>query len=139
MSIAGVRPPPNREVTEKFTTHLASRTDVRLAILFGSAARDAMHAGSDIDLAVALTDGGPEKMLSLGTELSALGGREVDLLDLTDLHGFILREVLTQGVLLVRRDGSLYESLIRRMLFEESDWLPIKRAAMKEQLESFLS
>ncbi len=139
MSTTGSRHPPNRELTEKFTEPLANRPDVRLAILFGSAARDAMHAGSDVDLAVALTDGGPEKLLSLGAELSVLGRREVDLLDLTDLHGFILREVLTQGVLLVRRDGSLYESLIRRMLYEEADWLPIKRDAMKEQLESFLS
>lgn len=121
------------------TAHLEKRTDLRLAILFGSAARKKLHKRSDIDLAVALTENTPDKLNALREELAALTHREVDLLDLPGLHGFILKEVLTQGTVIVKHDKSLYELLIKRMLIEEADWLPIKRAAMKKQLERFFN
>ncbi len=124
---------------QEITRLLRSRSDVRLAILFGSASRDALRPHSDLDLAVALTDDDPGRMSDLCAALEEVAGRTVDLLNLTGLHGFILKEVLTRGRILERRDPELHALLIRRMLFEEADWLPIKRAAMKEQLERFLS
>lgn len=138
MDTPGHRHPPDQELLDRIKLHLESRPDVRLAILFGSAADHGLHPRSDIDLAVALTGSSPEKLDSLREELTGLLRHKVDLLELPQLHGFILREVMTKGVLLVKRDGELHELLIRRMLLEESDWLPIKRAAMKRQLEKFI-
>jgi predicted nucleotidyltransferase len=137
--MTGTRHATETEMIAAITAHLEKRADLRLAILFGSAARKKLHKRSDIDLAVALTESTPEKLGTLREELAALTHREVDLLDLTGLHGFILKEVLTQGTVIVKRDSPLYELLIKRMLIEEADWLPLKRAAMKKQLERFLN
>ncbi|HOW51022.1 MAG TPA: nucleotidyltransferase domain-containing protein [bacterium] len=137
--MTGTRHATETEMTAAITACLEARPDVRLAILFGSAARGKLHKRSDIDIAVALDDNTPEKREALREELAALTHREVDLLDLPGLHGFILKEVLTQGTVVVKRDSPLYELLIKRMLIEEADWLPLKRAAMKKQLERFLN
>src|SRR6185436_18134581 len=63
-------------VREALQATLAGRRDVRLAILFGSVARDAATADSDVDLAVEVGPG--VDLGALAAQVSLVLGREVD-------------------------------------------------------------
>ena len=75
---------------------LVGRADVRLAILFGSVARDAATAESDVDLAV---DVDPRVDLAeLSSSLSLAVGRELDVVRLSDAGVPLLEELLRDGI-----------------------------------------
>lgn len=86
---------------------LRTEPNVRLAVLFGSAATDRDKAGSDLDLLVQLRDPAFERLLDLGAKLEATAGRHVDLVELRDAEtdpAFLAR-ILGEGRVLVDRDG----------------------------------
>lgn len=61
-----------------------------------------LESQRDLDLAVHATPTSsplaPERWVALATETGRLVGREVDLVDLSDLHGTLLAETLTQSL-----------------------------------------
>ena len=62
--------------------YFAARTDVALALLFGSATSSSLRPDSDIDLAVAAsTPFSQDTLEALRLELMDLMGRDVDLVD----------------------------------------------------------
>lgn len=69
------------ELQARIREHLAGRTDVRVAMLFGSRARGTARADSDVDLAV---EGPGVDLLTLGAELGGVLDLEVDVVDLED-------------------------------------------------------
>jgi predicted nucleotidyltransferase len=70
------------------------RRDVRLAILFGSQARDRPRPDSDVDLAVV----GPVDRLRLATELSLALDRDVDVVNLRSAGYPLLKALLRDGI-----------------------------------------
>ena len=84
----------------------AFRTEpaVSFAALFGSAARGEMHAGSDVDVLVALRDGADRR--ALASRLSQRVGRNVQLVSLDDAQRapLLLAEALREGRVLVDRE-----------------------------------
>lgn len=88
---------------------LGASPGVSAAYLFGSTARGAARAGSDVDVAV-LFDVSPPRTLdsarfSLAGDLEAAIGRPVDLIVLNDAPADLRIRVLREGRLLVERDG----------------------------------
>lgn len=83
------------DVRAQLRAALAGRSDVTLAILFGSEARGTASAGSDVDLAVAGTQ---LKLLALGAELSTALGREVDVVSLAEATIPLLDRLIHEGV-----------------------------------------
>ena len=83
---------------------LRTEPTVAFAALFGSGARGEMHAGSDIDLLVALRDGADARVLA--SRLSERLGRPVQLIELVDAQRapLLLAEVLREGRVLVDRE-----------------------------------
>ncbi len=80
---------------------LGPRKDIPLALLYGSAASDTLHAGSDLDVAVSAGRVlSPEERLELSTDLLQATGREVDLLDIETAEGLILHEICCNNILL---------------------------------------
>ena len=77
---------------------LADDPDLLLAMVFGSIADGNPQIGSDIDVAVY-----PKKKLSsqqrqkLYDQIACAAGRTVDLVDLTDADGALLRQILRKG------------------------------------------
>jgi len=57
-------------------------------------------------------------------DLAQTLGRPIDLIDLSQAHGLLLRRLLTTGRLIVCRDRQPYAALISRMLFEQADFQP---------------
>jgi predicted nucleotidyltransferase len=74
---------------------LRGRTDVRLAVVFGSRARGRATSASDVD--VALRAPGVD-LLALAADLSRITGHEVDVVDLEGLGVPLLARIVEEGV-----------------------------------------
>jgi uncharacterized protein len=112
--------------------------DVRLCILFGSAASGAMSDGSDLDIAVAAPQPlSAEMRLALMEAIATATGRVIDLIDLMAVSGPILRQILSKGMIVQNRDKTLYASLISRMLFNQADMMPYYERTLRERRERF--
>jgi len=114
---------------------------VRLAVLYGSAARGTMHPGSDVDLAVA-TDPrrelDPELLIDISLACGDAVGREVQVRDLARAQGVYLKQVLTEGKVIVERDPTVRAELIIRMLDFVEDMLPNVRMIRRANTERFV-
>ena len=118
---------------------LAAHPGVRLAILFGSVARDAAGPASDLDLAVL----GPaplstDETVALTEALAQETGRPVDLVDLRTAHGTLLGEVLRTGVRVVETDPALYPALLSRHLLDEADFRPYHDRILADRRRSWI-
>jgi predicted nucleotidyltransferase len=112
---------------------------IKIATVFGSAARDQLTEGSDIDVAVAAETPLPLAIrLDLATKLSQALQREVDLIDLQDVSGFILQQSLCQGKIILQKDPVLPARLIKRLWFNQADMIPYTRRILAERRRRFL-
>ena len=86
---------------------LRTESNVRFALLFGSAARGDDTAGSDIDLLVEMREPSLVRLVDLALKLEGLLGREVDVLALEEAEDdpLLLAEAVREGRVLVDRDG----------------------------------
>ncbi|MGH2854808.1 MAG: nucleotidyltransferase family protein [Solirubrobacteraceae bacterium] len=94
---------------------LRTERNVRLAVLFGSAARGSDNAESDLDVLVALCDPSLERVVDLSLKLTELTGRRADVVRREDVESepSFLLDVVTDGRVLVDRDGLWPELLAR--------------------------
>src|SRR5207253_1146037 len=80
---------------------LASHPGVRLGYVFGSAARGALRADSDVDVAVRFaTRPTLDALAALAINLKRAAGRRADVIDLDTAPPLLLREVVKEGRLL---------------------------------------
>lgn len=106
---------------------LSGFSGLKIAILYGSFAKGAEKITSDIDLGVA----GSKKLeidelVDIQTKLSNAASREIDLVDLNIATGTVFKEALTKGKTILKRDDALYARILRRLLFEEADFEPLR-------------
>ena len=116
----------------------AQRSDVRMAILFGSQATGMATPQSDLDLAV-LMDAplSAETKMTLMSELSATFGLPIDLIDLRITGEPLLGQILQQGIRLLGSDNE-YAELLKRHLFEEADFMPYRRRILAERRQAWI-
>lgn len=120
----------DQEISAVLQRHKA----VRIGLLFGSVHRGCASPDSDLDVAVAGQQPlQPEEKWRLIEDLAALCGRPVDLVDLRQAGGSILREALVKGRVIYCHDRILYAELIKRMLFHEADFEPYRRRILAER------
>jgi predicted nucleotidyltransferase len=98
---------------------------VRLAVLFGSAARDTATDRSDLDVGVSYEGGahpGPGPVLEV--ELSRVPHRRIDL----DAAPPLLRfEIARDGRLLIERAPHAWADVKARAMIDWWDWAPLAR------------
>ena len=123
-------------LTQQIAEALAPHPEIQLAFVFGSAARDALRPESDVDVAV-LAGGqlSTESRLALMAELSLALKREVDLVDLHNAWGLILKQILTTGTLALKRSGTAHAALLKRMLLDQADMEPLRQRIIEKSLE----
>lgn len=103
-------------VLRGLTATLRTEHNLRLAVLYGSAARGDDRPRSDLDLIVALADRGRGLPLArLGVKLEALLRRPVQIVSLGEAESSpaLLAEALRDGRVIVDRDG-IWERLRQR-------------------------
>jgi len=85
---------------------LRTEHNVRFALLFGSVARGTDTPESDIDVLVDLRDASFERIVDLGTKLTGLVGRRVDVVELHDAESdpAFLAQVVADGRVLADRE-----------------------------------
>ncbi len=113
---------------------LDANPSIGVALIFGSIARDQFTAQSDLDLAI----GGPkafspDQKVAIINSLSALIGREVDLIDLGTASGTVFKQALTTGVPVFVKDSNLLARFASRMVFDDADFQAYRRKLMKER------
>lgn len=89
-------------VASQLAALLATRSDIRLAYLFGSLARSTATPESDADIAISLGRRmtAAEKVQWIG-DIGALLGRPVDLIDLETANGALLGRIFKEGIRLL--------------------------------------
>ena len=92
--------PGDLQVDEAALTELCQRYSVRELAVFGSAARDRMHAASDVDLLVEFEPGPKVDLVDhagLMLDLSQLMGRNVDLVSKRALKPLVRESILKEA------------------------------------------
>lgn len=126
-------------VQRKIESVMARHPSVTLAILFGSMATGAARLDSDLDLAVAATISlDMQTRIDLLEDLALAFGRPVDLVDLEQIHGPLLHQILTKGRLVICRDRTRYAELLLRMLYEETDFMPYYRRILASRRHAWI-
>lgn len=117
---------------------LARQEHVRLAILFGSLASGKADANSDIDLAIDIGRRleASERMQLIG-DLAAATGRPIDLVDLQTVGEPLLGQILQHGKRLIG-SNSRYAELIRKHLFDQADFLPLRNRILAERRKAWI-
>jgi predicted nucleotidyltransferase len=108
-------------IVQQVRDALAAREGIAFAVLFGSAARGALRASSDVDLAARFAEGVRGGGWELGGIIAALEeaiGRRVDLVDLEATHSTVLGMEIARGVLV---KGST-EELVRLKVCAYRAW-----------------
>jgi hypothetical protein len=128
------------EAIEAIESVLAPRSNVRLAYLFGSAARGRERASSDVDIAI-LFDGLPEphELDRLTSDLEGAGCRRVDLVVLNTAPPLLTHEVLRTGRVLVCRDDddrARFELRAIARYLDTAHLRALQRASLREWAEA---
>jgi len=105
---------------------LAADRRVRLAVVFGSTARDTERSGSDLDVGV-LVEPDCESGPPLDVVLSRATGRPVDLVHLDAAPPLLRFEVARDGVVLVERVPHAWADFRARAMTDWWDWAPTAR------------
>jgi predicted nucleotidyltransferase len=101
------------------------RTDVQLAVLFGSAARGAEFRDSDVDVCV--LGPAPAGLSALRVTLERATGRAVDLIDLRAAPPLLRFEIARDGQVLVERVPHLWSDFKARAMVDWWEWAPLAR------------
>ena len=119
---------------------LADDPDLLLVMIFGSMADGNPQIGSDIDVAVY-----PKKKLSsqqrqkLSDQIACATGRTVDLVDLTDADGALLRQILRKGRIVFSKQPGVLGHLSERLLGWQEDFEPQLNAMLETRLQLFIT
>ena len=119
---------------------LEADPELLFAIVFGSTATD--HAGpeSDVDVAVYPTKKlSCQQLRTLADKIACATGRTVDLVDLTDTDGALLRQILRKGKVLFSKQPGIPGRLSERLLAWQEDFEPQLNALLASRLQRFTS
>lgn len=126
----------SHEIKRTVTRVLEANDDIKVAFIFGSAAHGSMREDSDVDIAV--DAGRPltlDDKLGLIADLGLALRREVDVVDLQTCRGALLPQVLNGGILVLKRSGTTYANLMKKMLFDQADMAPLRGRLIEERLQ----
>ena len=99
---------------------------MRLAVVFGSAARDTLQPGSDLDIGV-LVEPDSDATSPLDVVLSRATGRPVDLVRLDTAPPLLRFEIARDGVVLVERIPYTWTDFRARAMTDWWEWAPTAR------------
>lgn len=114
------------DALERLRRVLDGTPGLRLAVLFGSAARRTLKPDSDIDIGV-LLEPGIEGSPALGVALDRAAGRSVDLVWLDAAPPLLRFEIARDGLVLAARNPHDWPEFRARAMIDWWDWAPTAR------------
>ncbi|ALA57485.1 type VII toxin-antitoxin system MntA family adenylyltransferase antitoxin [Nitrospira moscoviensis] len=131
--------PHSSDIDQEILRVLNRHPSIVMAFLFGSLAAGRGRTDSDLDVAFAATTPlTSQGRMDLIGDLAVAVGRPVDLIDLDLTHGPLLQQILTQGRKILCRDRVHYAELIRRMIYEEADFMPYYRRILAARRKAWI-
>jgi len=129
------------ECIDSIRRALESRTDVRLAYVFGSTARGEARASSDVDVAV-LFETLPEAgdLDRLATDLQTETGRRIDLVVLNTAPPRLANEIVKTGRRLTCRseaDRVRFETHATARYLDTAHMRRVQHRYLRERVEAF--
>ncbi len=113
---------------ESRTRVVASVPNLRLAVLFGSAAKGQDRAGSDLDVGVLFAVPGPAyDLATLRVRLERETGRVVDLIQLDSAPPLLRMEIGRHGRVLFEREAGTWSLFRAHAMIDWWDWAPTAR------------
>ena len=124
-------------IQAQLTPFLEKHTQIACCYIFGSDNNNRLHHNSDIDIAVAgaLPLSAYEKK-QLREELEQIFQRDVDLVDLQQATGSILRQAL-HGTCILCRNKLVRYQLQRQLIYDQEDMQPLRNRMMKTRRMRF--
>ncbi len=121
------------DLIEKLRERLASIAEVRLAVLFGSAAMGKAGPRSDVDVGLLLDPYSPEVRGHVEAELYRAARKPIDTVLLDDAPP-LLRFEITRGILLLEREEGYWARFKVQAWLDWWDWAPIARRYNQEAI-----
>jgi uncharacterized protein len=113
------------ELSNKIVKILRRFPEISLCFVFGSQVSGRASSKSDVDLGVAgKSKLSMSKRITLMNQLNMVLHKEVDVIDLQAINGVLLHQVLTTGNIILNRNPTIYAMLMKKMLFEQADFMP---------------
>ena len=119
------------DLVDKLRECLAPIAEVRLAVLFGSAAAGTAGPGSDVDVGLLLEPYSPTLRGHVEAALYRAARKPVDTVLLDDAPP-LLRFEITRGTLLLEREEGLWTRFKARAWLDWWDWAPVIRQYNRE-------
>jgi predicted nucleotidyltransferase len=113
---------PRQALIEEIQPVLAGTGQVRLALLFGSCARQQAHGNSDVDIAV---DAPGADLWSLAARVSERVGAEVDVIALASASIPLLEQLIAEGLVIHESEpgrGAAWRSRALAQLETDRPW-----------------
>jgi predicted nucleotidyltransferase len=119
-----------RQQLDRFT---AAHPEIACAYLFGSAAGGRFTKTSDIDLGLAASHPlSADAKAHLRAELEDTIHRDIDLVDLQQATGSILRQAL-HGICILCRNTTVRYQVMRRLIYDQEDMQPLRNQIMQQR------
>jgi len=131
--------PKSQAIADRVRESLQTIPDLRVALLYGSAASGRLRSDSDVDVAVLFDHPlDVEQKVMLTARLEYRLSRTVDLVDLFSLNGTILKQILCKGRVLIRKKTEDLTKLLYRMIYNQADMMPYVHRTLKERQRRFI-
>jgi predicted nucleotidyltransferase len=114
-------------LAENLERILAGFPAVRLAVLFGSAARGTDNARSDVDLGVFLEEDDPSQLWPIDVAAAGAVRRTIDLVDLRRAPPLLRFAVARDGRPLIEREEGEWPRFKARAMLDWWEWAPYAR------------
>jgi len=129
----------HKDISDRITNVLEREPGLKLVLMYGSAAAEKMHHDSDVDVAVLFDNPlNLEQKMDLISRLEIELKRDVDLVDLFNLSGTILKQILCKGRILIKNDPAALTRLYQRMVYNQADMMPYVTRTLLERQQRFL-
>ncbi len=111
---------------------------VKLAFLFGSAAKNRMRHDSDIDIGIAGDQVfSIDELFEIREALIKGLKKEIDLLDIRNNNGLIRSEILCKGIQIFSRDTLLLASIMKEVVYFNDDFLSLQNELLDKKIRRF--
>jgi predicted nucleotidyltransferase len=127
-----------QDIVQRVAECLLAEPGLTLAVVYGSVAVGTIRPDSDVDIAV-LSDRPLDvgRKMDLAERLERCVSRTIDVVDLSVLSGTILRQVLCRGRVVINKDPAALQALIRKMIYNQTDVMPLVRRTLRERQMRF--
>lgn len=125
---------------EKIIKEFENFHKVQIVILFGSALNQRLTRKSDIDIAFAQNSrAAHDEKTQIHIALERRLKRDIDLIDLHTVNGHILKTVLCEGDILIKKSIPLFAFFLKKMWYNQADMMPYTRMILENQVDSFIN